>query len=82
MAWCLINYEDNFTFNCLKHLCNNLRFSPYLSIYLSVALQPFVGPGPLFQFLYLFTQPVGLLGREISTSQDRYTYTQGSTDTE
>jgi hypothetical protein len=31
-------------------------------LYLSMALQPFVGPWPLFHFLDLFTQPVGLLG--------------------
>jgi hypothetical protein len=36
---------------------------------LSMALQPFVGPWPLFQFLDLFTQSVGLLGRGISPSQ-------------
>jgi hypothetical protein len=33
----------------------------YLSIYLSMALQPSVGPWPLFQFLQLLTQSVGLL---------------------
>jgi hypothetical protein len=27
----------------------------YLSIYLSAALQPFVGPWPLFQFLNMYT---------------------------
>jgi hypothetical protein len=31
-----------------------------------MALQPFVGPWPLFQFLHLFKQSAGLLGREIS----------------
>jgi hypothetical protein len=36
-----------------------------------MALQLFVGPWPfLFQFLDLFTQSVGLLGRGISQSQD------------
>jgi hypothetical protein len=33
----------------------------YLSIYLSMALEPFVGPRPLFQFLNIFTQSVGPL---------------------
>jgi hypothetical protein len=42
---------------------------------LSMALQPFVGPWPLFQFLDLFTQSVGLLGRGISPSQGRYLHT-------
>jgi hypothetical protein len=44
----------------------------YTSIYLSVALQPFVRPWPLFQFLDLFTQSVGLLGQGISPSQGSY----------
>jgi hypothetical protein len=33
-----------------------------------MALQRFVEPWSLFQFLDLFTQPVGLLGRGISPS--------------
>jgi hypothetical protein len=28
-----------------------------------MALQPFLGPWPLFQFLHLFTQSVGVLGQ-------------------
>jgi hypothetical protein len=40
-----------------------------------MALQPFVGPWPLFQFLDLFTQLVGLLGWGISPSQGRYLHT-------
>jgi hypothetical protein len=40
-----------------------------------MALQPFVRPWPLFQFLELFTQLVGLLGRGISPSQGRYLHT-------
>jgi hypothetical protein len=40
-----------------------------------MALQPFVGPWPLFQFLNLFIQTVGLLGRVISSSQGRYLHT-------
>jgi hypothetical protein len=40
-----------------------------------MALYPFVGLWPLFQFLNLFTQSVGLLGRGISPSQGRYLHT-------
>jgi hypothetical protein len=40
-----------------------------------MALQPFVGPWPLLQFRYLFTQSVGLLGQVISPSQGRYLHT-------
>jgi hypothetical protein len=43
--------------------------------YLSTALQPFVWSWPLFQFLDLFTQSVGLLGRGISPLQGRYLHT-------
>jgi hypothetical protein len=42
-------------------------------IYLSMALQPFVGPWPLFQFLDLFTQSVGLLQQRISPSKGHRT---------
>jgi hypothetical protein len=35
-----------------------------------------LGPWPLFQFLDLFTQSVGLLGRGISSSQGRYLHTE------
>jgi hypothetical protein len=38
----------------------------FIFISLSMALQPFVGPWPLFQFLDLFTQSVGLLGRGLA----------------
>jgi hypothetical protein len=42
----------------------------------SAALQPFVGPWPRLHFRNLFlTQTVGLLGRGISPSQDRYLHT-------
>jgi hypothetical protein len=44
-------------------------------IYLSMALQPFVGPWPLFSFL-IYTQSVRLLGRVISPSQGRYLNTE------
>jgi hypothetical protein len=37
-----------------------------------MALRPVVGTWPLFQFLDLFTQSVGLLGRGIRPSQGRY----------
>jgi hypothetical protein len=43
--------------------------------YLSTALKPFIWPWPLFQFLDLFTQSVGPLGRRISPSQGRYLHT-------
>jgi hypothetical protein len=46
-----------------------------VTIYLSMALQTFVGPWVLFQFLNLFTKSVGLLGREMSPSQGRYLHT-------
>jgi hypothetical protein len=47
-----------------------------LTIYLSLVLQPFIGPWPLFQFLELFVQSVGLLGRGMSPSQGRYLHTE------
>jgi hypothetical protein len=37
-----------------------------------MSLQPFVGPWPLFQFLNLLTQSVGLLGWGISPSKRLY----------
>jgi hypothetical protein len=63
-CYCQIGYS-------CAHPCS-FQFVVYLSIYLSMALQPFVGPWPLFQFLDLFTQSVRLLGRESSPSQGRY----------
>jgi hypothetical protein len=47
----------------------------YVTYCLSIVPQPFVGPWPLFQFLDLFTQSVGPLGRGISSSQSRYLHT-------
>jgi hypothetical protein len=41
-----------------------------------MAVQPFVGPWPLFKFLDLLIQSVGLLGWEISPSQGRYLHTE------
>jgi hypothetical protein len=35
----------------------------FFKVYLSTALQAFVGPCPLFQFLDLFTHSIGLLGQ-------------------
>jgi antibiotic biosynthesis monooxygenase (ABM) superfamily enzyme len=40
--------------------------SLYISIYLTMAMQPFVGTWPLFEFLDLFTHSVRLLGWGIS----------------
>jgi hypothetical protein len=48
--------------------------SIYLSVCLSMALQPFVGPSSLFSFIIFFTQMIGLLGRAISPSQGRYVH--------
>jgi hypothetical protein len=47
--------------------------SYYLS-YLSMALEPFVGPWSLFQSLDIL-QSVGLFGRGISPSQGHYLHT-------
>jgi hypothetical protein len=49
---------------------------------LSIALQPFVGPWPLFQFLDLSAESVGLLGRGISPSQGRNLHTGQHTNRE
>jgi hypothetical protein len=40
-----------------------------------MVLQPFVGLCPIYQFLDLFTQPVGPLRWGISSFQARYLYT-------
>jgi hypothetical protein len=55
--------------------CRYLTIKANRTKNLSLAIQPFVGPRPLFQFLDLFTQSLGLLGRGISPSQGRYLYT-------
>jgi hypothetical protein len=47
-----------------------------MSIYLSMVLQPFVGPWSVLQFLNLFTHSVVLLGRGINPSQGRYLNTE------
>jgi hypothetical protein len=59
---------SNILGNLTKH--NNWN---YLS---TMALQPLVGPWPLFQFLHIFTESVGRFGRGISPSQDRYLHTE------
>jgi hypothetical protein len=61
------------------HLTDILRI--YLSIHLSMALQPFVGLWPLFPFLDLFTQSVGLPGRG-SARREAASCKQDSTNTE
>jgi hypothetical protein len=65
-----MNYEDINPLNAKPR-----RRTIYLSIYLSMALQPFIGASPIFQFLDLFTESVGLLGWGISPSQGRYLHT-------
>jgi hypothetical protein len=62
--------------NGTEYLIMRIAFiSIYLHIFVFMVLQPFVGPWPLFQFLNLLTQSVGLLGRGISRSQGRYLQT-------
>jgi hypothetical protein len=56
-------------------ISHSMQYNPCCWTYLSAVLQPFVGPWPLFQFLDLFTQSVGLLGWGISPSQGRYLHT-------
>jgi hypothetical protein len=60
---------------CPPHTVHELMCDWMQTIYLSMALQPFVGPWPDFKFLHLFTQSVGLLGQGISLSQGCYLYT-------
>jgi hypothetical protein len=83
---CLLN-NDFAAWSSTDRLYDSKQFVPVnhvqrvislklIIIYLSRALQPFVGPWPLFQFLDLFTQSVGLLGRGISPSQVRYLHTE------
>jgi hypothetical protein len=45
-------------------------------IIIIMALQPFVGPWPLFSVSCSYTQSVGLLGRGISSSQGLYLHTE------
>jgi hypothetical protein len=57
-----------------RHVSSSTIERIYLSLYLSIVLQPFVWSWPLFQFLILL-QSVGLLGRGSSPSQGRYLHT-------
>jgi hypothetical protein len=66
-------------YNSANKPSRNMWNSNYM--YLSMALQLFVAPRPLFSFL-IFAQSVRLLGRRISPSQGRYLQTQYSTNTE
>jgi hypothetical protein len=53
----------------------------YTSLYLSMVLQPFVGPWPLFQFLNLYTVSKGSFDGG-SARRKAATYTQKNTNTE
>jgi hypothetical protein len=80
------------TFLLCKKCCGSLiHFHPGLSlrppsklsflaiiiiIIIIMAVQPFVGPWPLFSVSWSYTQSVGLLGRGISPSQGRYLHTE------
>jgi hypothetical protein len=59
--------------NAFFQFCS-LLFSLYSQKLISLPsyLWPFIRPWPLFQFLDLFTQSVGLFGRGISASQGRH----------
>jgi hypothetical protein len=55
-----------------------INYSPIIlhpALSISMSLQPFVAPLPLFSFLILYTLSVGLFGWGISPSQCRYIYT-------
>jgi hypothetical protein len=64
--------------SCKPYLCsvNSIKFRFLFQsnqrLYLSVALQPFVGPWSPMKFLNLFAQSVGFLGRGINPSQGCY----------
>jgi hypothetical protein len=70
------NVAATFLFHTFPSLlfCDHPLIRRYI-IYLSMALQAFVGSWPLVKFLELFTQSVCLLGRGISPSQGRYLHT-------
>jgi hypothetical protein len=72
--YCLIT-----SITCLTLSTVWLIIGVHLSVYIWLC-SPFVGPRPLFQFLDLFTQSVGLLGRGISPSQSRFLHTHDSTN--
>jgi hypothetical protein len=71
----LLRTVSNTGICCSSGKAGTVCLSICLSIYLSMALQSFVGPWPLFQFLDLFTESVGLLGRVIGPLQGRYLHT-------
>jgi hypothetical protein len=52
-----------------------LYYYSFIHSFINGSTALFVGPGPLLQVRYLFTQTVGLPGRVISPSQDLYLYT-------
>jgi hypothetical protein len=60
---------------CLS-VCLSVYLPTYLPNYLSIVLQPFVGPGPLFQFLNPYTVGRTPWTRGISLSQGLYQYTE------
>jgi hypothetical protein len=62
-------------------ICPSVQPPTHPSIHSFMVLQPFVGPWPIFQFLELFTQSVGLLGRG-SARRKAATCTQNSTNIE
>jgi hypothetical protein len=73
--------EDIFLWLIFRHIYLSIYLSIHPSIdpsiHLSVALQSYVGPWSLFfSVSYSYTQSVGLLGREISTSQGRRLHTE------
>jgi hypothetical protein len=63
-----LNTETNTSNHWEVFLLFRLQFNWIINI----ALQPFVVPWPLFQFLTLYTQSIVLLGRGISPSQGPY----------
>jgi hypothetical protein len=64
-----------FLFTILHLILRSVHNSFISFIHSSMALQPFVGPWPLFSFVIFFTQTVVLLGRVNSPSQGRYLHT-------
>jgi hypothetical protein len=78
--WVSIRYPGWYSLNACS--CDGVgKIFIYASYYFSfiqsaMALQLFVGPWPLVQFLNLFRQQVGLLGNGVSPSQGRYLHTE------
>jgi hypothetical protein len=63
-------YNTSFTMSYTEKLSIYPPIHPF--IYLSMALQPFVGPWQSFSVSLSFSQSVGLFGRGISPSQGQY----------